>query len=297
MPETTTERRWKREDGRDGGGRREREDSIQSLARVLFNSSAPTVIDLSHKPSPSSDPRPRNALINSMADSKNPLVVDEETIADEHRESDSEEEPEDDQDGENGLDTPGAGSSTSASASKKKKKKRSKAAKILASLRPGKDAIPQSLVDKVMARVKEEHGENAPGTDEEQVRRTLEELKIMDVIKGKAGVAGRGKKDMGAHKVCVRFSVVIGATLKHSTAVLGDAACSPTRYLPQCYFIFTCIIIDSVLGEGPPIEDGYIEQSILPDLVRQEPYPLPKDFEWSVVDLNDAAQVWKVHPS
>ena len=30
----------------------------------------------------------------------------------------------------------------------------------------------------------------------------LEELKIMDVIKGKAGVAGRGKKDMGGHKVC-----------------------------------------------------------------------------------------------
>lgn len=149
-----------------------------------------------------------------MADSENPLLVDGKMIVDEHRQSDSEDDPEDDQDGEDGLDTPGAGSSTSASASivsKKKKKKRSKAAKILSSLRPGKDAIPQTLVDQVMARVREEHGEHAPGTDEEQVRKALEELKIMDVIKGKAGVAGRGKKDMGAHKVrdylCRQYSV------------------------------------------------------------------------------------------
>lgn len=147
-----------------------------------------------------------------MADPDNPLVLDEDTIRDEDRVSDSDEGEAEDNDndndndnanenegGENGIDTPGAGSSSSAS--KKKKKKRAKAAKILRALKSGKDDIPQTLVDTVMARVREEHGEGAPGTDEETVRRALEELKIKDVIKGKAGIAGRGKKDMGEHKV------------------------------------------------------------------------------------------------
>ena len=147
-----------------------------------------------------------------MADSKNPLVVEEgEALKHEDRSSDSEDEGEEIENGhadhgaDDSVDTPGAGSSSSTS--KKKKKKRSKAAKLLKALKPGKDEIPQTLVDQVMARVKLEHGENAPGTDEEQVRRALEELKIMDVIKGKAGIAGRGKKDMGEHKVrrVVRF--------------------------------------------------------------------------------------------
>ena len=115
-------------------------------------------------------------------------------------------------DHDDGVDTPGAGSSSSAvQGSKKKKKKRSKAAKMLSALKPGQKEIPQSVVDQVMEKVRQEHGEGAPGTDEETVRKTLEQLKIMDVVKGKAGVAGRGKKDMGTHKVCMEVYVVISA--------------------------------------------------------------------------------------
>ena len=74
---------------------------------------------------------------------------------------------------------------------------------MLNSLKPGQKDIPQTLVDRVMERVREEHGPDAPGTDEETVRKALEQLKIMDVVQGKAGVAGRGEKDLGTHKVCI----------------------------------------------------------------------------------------------
>jgi hypothetical protein len=40
-----------------------------------------------------------------------------------------------------------------------------------------------------------------------------------------------------------------------------------------------------------PEEDGFIEPSKPRDEVRQEPYPLPKDFEWCTVDITDAKQV------
>jgi glycylpeptide N-tetradecanoyltransferase len=88
------------------------------------------------------------------------------------------------------------------SSKQKKKKKRSKAAKALAAL-TGKDKVPQEVVDEVLKKVKEEHGENAAGADEETVRKALDFLKINDVIKGKAGIGGRGRKDMGEHKVCL----------------------------------------------------------------------------------------------
>jgi glycylpeptide N-tetradecanoyltransferase len=45
------------------------------------------------------------------------------------------------------------------------------------------------------------------------------------------------------------------------------------------------------VGEGPPLDDGYIEPSVPREQVRQEPYPLPKDFEWSTVDIADPQQV------
>jgi len=84
--------------------------------------------------------------------------------------------------------------------SKKKKKKKSRAMKALNALR-GKDEIPQAVVDQVLDKVKAEGGPDAAGADEESVRAALEQMKIMDVAKGKAGIGGKNKKDMGEHKV------------------------------------------------------------------------------------------------
>lgn len=100
-----------------------------------------------------------------------------------------------------GVDTPGAGSSSQSK--KKKKKKRKTAAKLLGALNPSNKNLPQPLVDAVMEKMREEHGEGAAGADEETVRKALEQLKVMDVIKGKAGIGGRGKKDTGGHKVSI----------------------------------------------------------------------------------------------
>jgi glycylpeptide N-tetradecanoyltransferase len=83
--------------------------------------------------------------------------------------------------------------------SKKKKKKRSKVARALSALKG--DAVPQAVVDKVVAKVKEEHGEDSPAANEDAVRQLLKQLKLKDVAEGKAGFGGKHKKDAGDHKV------------------------------------------------------------------------------------------------
>lgn len=100
-----------------------------------------------------------------------------------------------------GESSAGPSSSTVDGKKKKKKSKKSKALKMLKNLKPGEQKIPQALVDHVVEAVRKEHGENSEAAEEENVRAALEQLKIMDVIKGKAGLAGRGKKDLGEHKV------------------------------------------------------------------------------------------------
>lgn len=131
----------------------------------------------------------------------------------------------------NSVDTPGAGSSSQSQSSKKKRKKKLKA-KLLNALKPGQNEIPQTLIDQVMDRVRES-GE-APEANEDHVRKALEQLKIMDVIKGKAGMAGRGKKDMGNHKVCAlrkpgmsRFVLTMAMFI-----VLVDSTCHSARRAP-----------------------------------------------------------------
>jgi glycylpeptide N-tetradecanoyltransferase len=144
-----------------------------------------------------------------------------------------------------------------ASSSKPKKKKKSKAAKVLNAVR-GKNEIPQELISHVVDRVAAEHGPNSPATNEDNVRQALEQMKIMDVIKGRSGIAGRGKKAMGEHKFWA------------------------TQPVPQ-------------LGDDASLDDGFIEPGKPRDEVRQDAYPLPKDFEWSILDINDSKQIKEVY--
>lgn len=138
----------------------------------------------------------------------------------------------------------------------KKKKKRSKISRAISALKG--DSVPQAVVDQVVAKVKEEHGEDSPAADEEAVRQLLQQLKLRDVVEGKAGFGGKHKKDTGGHKFWA------------------------TQPVPH-------------YGDSVPEEDGYIEPSKPRDEVRQEPYPLPKDFEWSILDINEPAQIKEVY--
>lgn len=118
-------------------------------------------------------------------------VEDDETLSDDQRSGDDSED-----------DEPTAGPSEptpSASASKKKKKKRSKVAKMINKLKGNE--VPQMVVEKVMEEVKKDGNPDTQGLDESQVRAILEQLKINDVLQGKAGLGGKNKKDAGDHKV------------------------------------------------------------------------------------------------
>ncbi|KAJ3565007.1 hypothetical protein NP233_g7915 [Leucocoprinus birnbaumii] len=152
-----------------------------------------------------------------------------------------------------------AGSSTGASTStsKKKKKKKSKVSKALGAI-TGKSDIPDELVNEVLDKVKAEGSVPEQDLTVENIREALKQLKIMDVVQGKAGLGGINKKDMGEHKFW------------------------GTQPVPQP-------------GEGPPIDDGFIEPSRPVEEVRQEPYPLHKDFEWSILDISDPSQCKEVY--
>lgn len=89
--------------------------------------------------------------------------------------------------------------SSSTSGGKRKKKKKSKALRLLSSLKP-QDTVPQAIVDQVMQKVKTDDPANA-NVNEADVRKALDQLKLMDVLKGKTGIGGKNRKEMGEHKV------------------------------------------------------------------------------------------------
>ncbi|KAI0780696.1 N-myristoyl transferase [Trametes elegans] len=150
---------------------------------------------------------------------------------------------------------------TPSTTSKKKKKKRSKAVKALNALRGGgKDAIPEDVVKIVLEKVRAEGGEAAANADPETVRKALEQMKIKDYVQGKAGIGGTNKKDTGGHKACFW----------------------ETQPVPQ-------------LGEAPPEQDGPIEPSKPREEVRKDPYPLPKEFIWSTLDIQEGAQLRELY--
>lgn len=70
---------------------------------------------------------------------------------------------------------------------------------------------------------------------------------------------------------------------------MGDTAGSTTRL--EKPILFDASVYSRYAGEGPPLEDGFIEPSVPREQVRQDAYPLPKDFEWVTIDLNDPLQV------
>ena len=193
---------------------------------------------------------------------------------------------------ESEVEVPAAASAESSPSrpSKKKKKKRSKVARTISALKG--DAVPQAVVDKVVAKVKEEHGEDSPAADEDAVRQLLRQLKLKDVAEGKAGFGGKHKKDAGDHKVRHPLHRIQVETVSESSMalVLGDAAC-PSLWCVVCILSITLSPPHTWPGDSAPEEDGYIEPSKPREEVRQDPYPLPKDFEWSIIDITEPAQV------
>ncbi|KAF9052854.1 N-myristoyl transferase [Panaeolus papilionaceus] len=163
-----------------------------------------------------------------------------------------EEEHPSDSEGDDHEDQPEIENQPSTSTSQKKKKKKKSKSKR-------KDAIPDEVVEAVMDRVKNDESVTSHmEVNAENIRQVLQQLKIMDVVKGKAGPGGLNKKDIGEHKFWA------------------------TQPVPQ-------------IGEGPPLEDGYIEPPKTVDEIRQEPYPLPKEFEWATLDIDDPVQNKEVY--
>ena len=189
------------------------------------------------------------------------------------------------------AEVPASASAESGPSRPSKKKKRSKVSRAISVLKG--DSVPQAIVDRVVAKVKEEHGEDSPAADEEAVRQLLQQLKLKDVVEGKAGFGGKHKKDTGGHKV--RHSSHC-SFLKTGSERDGFSSGRRSPFLIMVRHVNTVYInLQSAYprsGDTAPEEDGYIEPSKPREEVRQDPYPLPKDFEWSILDINEPAQVW-----
>lgn len=146
-------------------------------------------------------------------------VEDDEVISDDQHSGD---------DGSEDDNEPTAGpSEPTPSSSKKKKKKRSKVAKMINKLKGNE--VPQAVVEKVMEGVKKDGNPETQGLDESQVRAILEQLKINDVLQGKAGLGGKNKKDAGDHKVR-RDLVQLEEDIQAFGIVLVYAARHAVRY-------------------------------------------------------------------
>ena len=159
------------------------------------------------------------------------LTIDAEPGADDESSSESD------------TDVPAAAASESGPSrpSKKKKKKRSKVARAISALKG--DSVPQAVVDKVVAKVKEEHGEDSAAADEETVRALLKQLKLKDVAEGKAGLGGKNRKDTGDHKVrslCGEQFRRRSGVDRVDDAVLGDTTCTSLRCVAYIPFVDLC---------------------------------------------------------
>jgi glycylpeptide N-tetradecanoyltransferase len=144
------------------------------------------------------------------------VIDDDERNQQQAEDEQSDDEVNQDAGGVNDENVGAAEPSSSATVSKGKKSKKKKKSKT------GKPAneVPQAIVDHVVGEIRQvlekhacmytlqwqyiirqKHGpETTEALDEEQVRLALEQLKIIDVLKGKAGIGGKNRKDMGEHK-------------------------------------------------------------------------------------------------
>jgi glycylpeptide N-tetradecanoyltransferase len=104
------------------------------------------------------------------------------------------------------IEQNGQGEASGSTSNKKKKKKKSKVKKMLEAL-SSKNAVPQAVVEKVVEQVKEDGAPGSENIDAEDVRQVLQQIKIMDVLKGKAAIGGNNRKDAGEHKVCFPIMV------------------------------------------------------------------------------------------
>jgi glycylpeptide N-tetradecanoyltransferase len=65
----------------------------------------------------------------------------------------------------------------------------------------GDEEIPDEVVETVMEKVKAEGSLSPDEVSAAKVREALQQMKIMEVMKGNTGVGGVNKKDTGEHKV------------------------------------------------------------------------------------------------
>jgi hypothetical protein len=127
-------------------------------------------------------------------------------------------------------DDEGQSGSTS---NKKKKKKKSKAKRIIDAL-SSTNAVPQAVLEKVVEQVKEDGAPGSENIDTEDVRQVLQQIKIKDVLKGKAAIGGNNRKDVGEHKVC--FSALVEILTPY--LVFSSGVHSPYRNWVSTNFVY-----------------------------------------------------------
>nr|ASF90212.1 hypothetical protein SPAR04175 [Bartheletia paradoxa] len=122
------------------------------------------------------------------------------------------------------------------------------------------DTLNPEVVERLRAEVAKQHGDKvASQIKMSQIADVIEKMKLKEVAKGNVGIGGKNKKDMADHKFWGTQPVP-----KLSEEIEAD-------------------------------QEGPIEPCVPRSEVQQDPYPLPKDFEWCTLDLTKVNETQEVY--
>ncbi|KAF8310050.1 uncharacterized protein EI90DRAFT_2957485 [Cantharellus anzutake] len=120
---------------------------------------------------------------------------------------------------------------------------------------PAERVPPQGIVNAIHSQI-EDHPE-LRDMDANKIQEMLGKLRLKDMLNSRSGLGGKSRKDISEHKFW------------------------KTQPVPQPG--------DAISDDGPIELPKSLEE------IKQEPDPLPKDFEWSMLDISDAVQSREVY--
>ena len=203
----------------------------------------------------------------------------------ESQDDDEEEEGDGDEGAEGAEGAPDASAQGSSLTAKQRKKKKSKAA---AKLRKKLGLAPSNTPELTQGQAIEKQIASGSASAEGKISD--------DVVKQVQKAVQQEHGDQAASRVnrANLAKVMAMMNLERDAMLKGqDARAKTHKTIADHKFWKTQPVMKP--DDKPVLEQGAIQPNCPPDHVRAEPYPLPNDFEWVMVDVDDAVQLKEVY--